>query len=168
MKNPLILAALLALLAGTLSGLLNAQILEEIVVTAQKKEQSLQDVGVSVTAFNEEQIAALGWDNSLDVAAQTPGLVTTSNTGDPGNIALFSIRGVSQLDFAEGQEAPVALYRDEAYISSPGASGIPFFDVERIEILRGPQGRCMGATPRAGWCISSATGPRTNRRASSN
>ena len=152
MKAPSTLAALsmFAALVWTFPGWLNAQILEEIVVTAQKKEQSLQDVGVSVTAFNDAQIAALGWDNSLDVAAQTPGLITTSNTGDTANIALFSIRGVSQLDFAEGQEAPVALYRDEAYVSSPGASGIPFFDVERIEILRGPQGTLYGRNATGG------------------
>ena len=139
-------------LTCALSGVANAQplLLEEIVVTAQKKEQSLQDVGVSVTAFTEQQLNALGWDNSLDVAAQTPGLVTTSNTGDTANIALFSIRGVSQLDFAEGQEAPVALYRDEAYISSPGASGVPFFDVERVEILRGPQGTLYGRNATGG------------------
>ena len=93
---------------------------------------------------------ALGWDNSLDVAAQTPGLITTSNTGDPANIALFSIRGVSQLDFAEGQEAPVALYRDEAYVSSPGASGVPAFDISRIEVLRGPQGTLYGRNATGG------------------
>ena len=150
MKTPLTFAALVGALVLSLCLGVNAQILEEIVVTAQKKAQSLQDVGVSVTAFNDEQIAALGWDNSLDVAAQTPGLITTSNTGDTANIALFSIRGVSQLDFAEGQEAPVALYRDEAYIASPGASGIPFFDVERIEILRGPQGTLYGRNATGG------------------
>ncbi len=134
----------------TLSGAVNAQVLEEIIVTAQKKEQGLQDVGVSVTAFSGQQIEALGWDNSLDVAAQTPGLVTTSNTGDSANIALFSIRGVSQLDYAEGQEAPIALYRDEAYVASPGASGVPAFDIERIEILRGPQGTLYGRNSTGG------------------
>ena len=97
-----------------------------------------------------EQIDALGWDNSLDIAAQTPGLITTPNTGDNANIALFSIRGVSQLDFAEGQEAPVALYRDEAYVSSPGASGVPAFDIERIEVLRGPQGTLYGRNATGG------------------
>ena len=97
------------LIFGVLFGTVQAQVLEEIIVTAQKKEQELQNVGVSVSAFTGAQMEALGWDNSLDVAAQTPGLITTSNTGDPANIALFSIRGVSQLDFAEGQEAPVAL-----------------------------------------------------------
>jgi iron complex outermembrane receptor protein len=144
------LALLMGAIALTPSAALHAQLLEEVIVTAQKKEQSQQDVGVSVTAFTEHQLSALGWDNSLDVAAQTPGLVTTSNTGDTANIALFSIRGVSQLDFAEGQEAPVALYRDEVYISSPGASGIPFFDLERVEILRGPQGTLYGRNATGG------------------
>ncbi len=129
----------------------NAQVFEdEVIVTAQKRSENLQDIGVSVSAFTGEQMEALGWDNSMDVAAQTPGLVTTSNTGDAGNIALFSIRGVSQLDFAEGQEAPIAIYRDEAYVSSPGASGVPIYDMERIEVLRGPQGTLYGRNATGG------------------
>ena len=150
MNRTRFLAVLIGAFAFAPFSALNAQLLEVVIVTAQKKEQSQQDVGVSLTAFTDQQLTALGWDNSLDVAAQTPGLVTTSNTGDTANIALFSIRGVSQLDFAEGQEAPVALYRDQAYISSPGASGIPFFDVERVEILRGPQGTLYGRNATGG------------------
>jgi len=134
-----------------LSGVAQAEILlEKITVTAQKRAQNLQEVGVSVTAFSDVQLDALGWDNSLDVAAQTPGLVATSNTGDTSNIALFSIRGVNQGDFAEGQEAPVAIYNDEVYLSSPGASGSPSFDLERIEVLRGPQGTLYGRNATGG------------------
>lgn len=150
MSQKIVQGALLVF-AGILASSVEAQVLiEEITVTAQKKSQNLQKVGVSVTAFTAEQIEALGWDNSLDVAAQTPGLTTTSNTGDSSNIALFSVRGVSQLDFAEGQEAPVALYRDEAYVSSPGTSGVPAFDIERIEVLRGPQGTLYGRNATGG------------------
>jgi iron complex outermembrane receptor protein len=147
--KPVLSAVALGVMLAT-SGPAQSALLEEIVVTAQKREQGLQDVGVSITAFTGQQMEALGWESSLDVAAQTPGLTTTSNTGDPGNIALFSIRGVSQLDFAEGQEAPIAIYRDEAYISSPGASGAPIFDIKRIEVLRGPQGTLYGRNATGG------------------
>ena len=154
MRYPTRLPFRIALLSSALlTGMSQAQegvFYEVISVTAQKRTQNLQDVGVSVSAFSEEQIDALGWDNSLDVAAQTPGLVATSNTGDTGNIALFSIRGVSQLDFAEGQEAPIAVYQDEAYLSSPGASGTPAFDIQRIEVLRGPQGTLYGRNATGG------------------
>jgi iron complex outermembrane receptor protein len=145
------LLPLAAAISVSLSGTVNADLLmEKIVVTAQKRVQNLQEVGISVTAFNAEQLTALGWDNSLDVAAQTPGLVATSNTGDTSNIALFSIRGVNQGDFAEGQEAPVAIYNDEVYLSSPGASGAPSFDLSRIEVLRGPQGTLYGRNATGG------------------
>ncbi|MEH6550177.1 MAG: TonB-dependent receptor [Pseudomonadales bacterium] len=144
------LKPLVAAIIVSISGTVNAAILEEVMVTAQKREQSLQDVGVSVSAFTGDQMDALGWTNSMHVAAQTPGLVATSNTGDSGNIALFSIRGVNQGDFAEGQEAPVAIYNDEVYLSSPGASGAPAYDLERVEVLRGPQGTLYGRNATGG------------------
>jgi iron complex outermembrane receptor protein len=142
---------LFTIIAGTIAANAQAQVfLEEVIVTAQKKAQNIQDVGVSITAFSGEQMEAMGWDNSLDVAKMTPGLITTPNTGDTANIALFSIRGVSQLDFAEGQEAPIAQYRDQAYISSPGTSGVPSYDIERVEVLRGPQGTLYGRNATGG------------------
>jgi iron complex outermembrane receptor protein len=157
---------LFTIIAGTIAANAQAQVfLEEVIVTAQKKAQNIQDVGVSITAFSGEQMEAMGWDNSLDVAKMTPGLITTPNTGDPSNIALFSIRGVSQLDFAEGQEAPIAQYRDQAYISSPGTSGVPSYDIERVEVLRGPQGTLYGRNATGAWCISSATNRRTVSKA---
>lgn len=123
---------------------------ERIVVTAQKKSQSLQEVGVAVTSFGGEQIESLNWDSSIDIGAQTPGLLITSNSGDAANISLFSIRGVSQTDFAEGQEAPVALYRDSVYISTPGTAGVPIFDIARVEVLKGPQGTLYGRNATGG------------------
>lgn len=123
---------------------------ERIVVTAQKKLEDLQDVGIAVTSFYGDQIEALNWDSSIDIGAQTPGLLITSNSGDAANISLFSIRGVSQTDFAEGQEAPVALYRDDVYISTPGTAGIPIFDIDRVEVLKGPQGTLYGRNATGG------------------
>ncbi|WP_019529321.1 TonB-dependent receptor [Dasania marina] len=128
---------------------LNAAILEEVVVTAQKREQNLQDVGVSISAFTGKQTRALGWNNSEDIAAQTPGLVTASFTGD-SSVSIFSIRGVGQNDFADHQEAPTAMYVDGVYISNTGAAGFQMFDVDRVEILRGPQGTLFGRNATGG------------------
>jgi iron complex outermembrane recepter protein len=126
-----------------------AQVLEEVVVTAQKREQSLQDVGISVTAFSGEQIRALGFEQTLDLAAHTPGLVASGFSGDP-NISLFAIRGVGQNDFADHHESPNAIYVDGAYVGAMGASGFQMFDLDRVEVLRGPQGTLYGRNATGG------------------
>ena len=141
------------IVAGTLlcGGLLgspaNSALLEEIVVTAQKREQNLQDVGISVTAFSGNQIRELGYTNTIDIAHQTPAL----------NIIQFHptltttvIRGISQNDFADHLEAPIAMYVDEAYVSAMGAAHVQMFDLERVEVLRGPQGTLFGRNATGG------------------
>ena len=130
------------------SGSLQAQLLEEVVVTAQKREQNLQDVGISVTAFSGEQINKLGFVESNDLVAMTPGLEVSGFGG--GALASFNIRGVGQNDFAANQEAPVALYIDEAYQSSNITGRFSLFDIERAEVLRGPQGTLFGRNSTGG------------------
>lgn len=121
--------------------------LEEIVVTAQKREQNLQDVGISVTAFSGDQIRKLGFTNSIDVAAQTPGVrVTQAHPYTTG----INVRGVSQNDFASHLEAPVAVYVDDAYVTSMGAAHAQIYDIDRVEILRGPQGTLFGRNATGG------------------
>lgn len=127
----------------------NAQVLEEVVVTAQKREQNLQDVGIAVTAFTGEQISQLGWFNAENVAAQTPGLIATSYN-NAGTISLFSIRGVAQTDFNDHQEAPTVVYLDGAYIPQTSAAGAALFDMERVEVLKGPQGTLYGRNATGG------------------
>lgn len=136
--------ALLFLITTTVA---NAQILEEITVTAQKREQSLQDVAISVTAFSGDQISSLGFTNTVDIAQQTPGMLIRQI--HPYNIGI-NIRGVSQNDFAGHLEAPIALYLDDAYVSSMGAVHGQIFDLERIEVLRGPQGTLFGRNATGG------------------
>lgn len=128
------------------SGLAN-MLIEEVVVTAQKREQSLQDVGISVTAFSGEQMAALGYTNTTDITAQTPSL---SISQFHPSLTTVNIRGVSQNDFADHLEPPVAVYMDEAYVSSMGAAYMQMFDVERVEVLRGPQGTLFGRNATGG------------------
>lgn len=131
-----------------LSGNLSAQVLEEVVVTAQKREQSLQDVGISVTAFTGDQLQALGLTSAVDIVAQTPGLEVSGPGG--GSINSFSIRGVTQNDFAASQESPVAVYIDEGYITLNSITNFSLFDIDRAEVLRGPQGTLFGRNATGG------------------
>ena len=122
--------------------------LEEIVVTAQKREESLQDVAISVAAFSGRQLAELGLTHANDLVKQVPGLKVSGAGG--GTVSAFSIRGVTQNDFASGQESPVAVYVDEAYISQSYVTSFSLFDLERAEVLRGPQGTLFGRNATGG------------------
>ncbi|MCC7411884.1 MAG: TonB-dependent receptor [Gammaproteobacteria bacterium] len=135
----------LALLVSTA----HAQVLEEVVVTAQKREQSLQDVGISVTAFTGDQLHALGLTSTDEISQQTPGLLFTA-AGGTQSIGLPAIRGVGQNDFGPHQEVPNAVYVDEGYLSFNGAILQQMFDLERVEVLRGPQGTLFGRNATGG------------------
>lgn len=135
--------------AITLSGGVSAFELEEVVVTAQKREQSLQDVGIAVTAFTGDQLKELGYNNAQQVTAMSPGVTTIQ----PNGLSSYyvSVRGVGQNDFSgDQQESPVAIYVDEAYISAASGAGFQLFDVERTEVLRGPQGTLFGRNATGG------------------
>lgn len=119
-----------------------------IIVTATKREQDLQDVGISITAFGGEQIEALGYTHAGQITALAPGVSTVQPNGE-SNYAL-AIRGASNSDFNTNIEGPVALYVDEVYISQSSGSGFALFDLERVEILRGPQGTLFGRNATGG------------------
>ncbi len=124
-----------------------ANVLEEVVVTAQKREQNLQDVGVSVTAFSGDQMKQLGVTNTIEITEQFPGLQMTSFSP---NLVTFNIRGVSQNNFTDNNEAPVAVYIDDAYVASMNAIAGQLFDIDRVEVLRGPQGTLFGRNATGG------------------
>jgi iron complex outermembrane receptor protein len=123
-------------------------VLEEIIVTAQKREQSIQDVGIAITAFSGEQIDQLGVENSRDIADLTAGVHTTASFG--GQMQLFTIRGVVQNEFLDTTESPVAVYIDEAYIPMMQGQMFASFDVERVEVLKGPQSTLFGRNATGG------------------
>ena len=129
------------------SGSANAAVLEEIIVTAQKREQNLQDVGISVTAFSGEQLDNLGATNTIDITQQSPGLQLFTYTP---SIIVFNIRGVSQNNFIDTLEAPVAVNFDNAYVASMNGIGQQMFDMDRVEVLRGPQGTLFGRNATGG------------------
>ena len=146
--NTLSRACMAVALGVVIAAPVNANVLEEVVITARKREQSLQDVGVSVAAFSGDQMRELGFTQTKDLAIHTPGLQVTDFGS--GAITVFNIRGVAQNDFADHQEGPVAVYNDGAYNSFLGGVGFTFFDLERVEVLRGPQGTLFGRNATGG------------------
>jgi iron complex outermembrane receptor protein len=127
----------------------DADTLEEIVVTAQKREQNLQNVGVSVTALQSSDLKALGVVDTLQLGAVVAGLSLNSTTG--GNYAsTLTIRGVANSDYSPHQESPNSMYIDEVYVSAPNEQGAEMFDMQRVEVLRGPQGTLFGRNSTGG------------------
>lgn len=131
---------------------INAQagtnVVEEIVVTAQKREQNITDVGIAVTAFSGLQLKALGIEDSTELIAFTPGVSLAGDIG--GQRAIFNIRGVVQNDYADLAEAPVAVYVDGGYLASTQAQTFGLYDIKRIEVLKGPQGTLFGRNATGG------------------
>tara|TARA_R110002049_G_scaffold21045_29_gene77472 strand:+ start:5683 stop:7950 length:2268 start_codon:yes stop_codon:yes gene_type:complete len=125
-----------------------ANALEEIIVTASKRTQSLQDVPMAVTAFNEQVIQEAGINNAVDLAALTPSLSISTN--NQPFTASFRIRGIgtSQNDIA--LEPSVGLFVDDVYLSRSGLGMSDLTDIERIEVLQGPQGTLYGKNTNAG------------------
>jgi iron complex outermembrane receptor protein len=123
-------------------------VLEEIVVTAQKREQSIQDVGISISALSGDQMRSLGFTGSTDLARVTPGVYLGGSIG--GQTSLFTIRGITQNDFSDWVEAPVAVYIDDAYIAMAQGQNFATFDTERMEVAKGPQGTLFGRNATGG------------------
>jgi len=127
---------------------LQAAVFEELIVTAQKREQDIQDVGISVSAFTGDQLKVLGVQDSFDVALFVPNVNISGNLA--GQNTQFSIRGVTQNDFNDVIEAPVAVYLDEGYIPIAQAQTFAVYDIERVEILKGPQSTLFGRNATGG------------------
>lgn len=122
-------------------------VLGEIVVTATKRGESLQKVPISVSAFTGDQIRNLGIRETTQITQQIPAL--HFNAWSP-NLTIFSLRGISQNNFTDNLEAPVAVYQDNAYVASMNALSGQLFDVKRVEVLRGPQGTLFGRNATGG------------------
>jgi iron complex outermembrane receptor protein len=123
--------------------------LEEVIVTAQKREQTLQDVPISVSAFTNEMLEAMGIDELEDIGAKVPNLFLNSFNNEPTTVRMF-IRGIGQNDVQLTQDPSVALYIDGVYVGTSVGSGMETVDLERIEVLRGPQGTLYGRNATGG------------------
>ena len=119
----------------------------DIVVTAQKREQKLQDVGIAVSVLSEDDVERFNITNATDVVRAIPNLKYNAYGSSQ---VVFNIRGVSQNDYGDQQEPPVAVYQDDSYASSITTASFPVFDLARVEALRGPQGTLFGRNATGG------------------
>ena len=120
-----------------------ASALDDVVVTARRRAEVLQDVPVAVTAISAETLENRGSADITELARTTPSLTLNSARGSNSTLISF-IRGVGQQDPLWGFDPGVGLYVDDVYVARPQAAVLDIFDVERIEVLRGPQGTLYG------------------------
>jgi iron complex outermembrane receptor protein len=120
---------------------------EEVVVTAQRREQNIQDVGISVTPLGEEALQDLNIKTATDIVRAVPSLKMNAYSSSQ---VVFNIRGVAQNSYGDEQEPPVAVYQDDSYSSSINLASFPVFDLARVEALRGPQGTLFGRNATGG------------------
>jgi iron complex outermembrane receptor protein len=123
--------------------------LEEIVVTAQKREQSVQDVPIAVTALSAGTLEANRVTNVVDLSGLAPGVTVRVSAGG-SQLPVFTIRGITSFGVVPGSDKQVSQYLDGVYIGSPRGSIFDLPDLERIEVLRGPQGTLFGRNATAG------------------
>ncbi len=120
-----------------------AVVLEEVLVTAQKREQNLQEVPVSITAFTATELADKGISTITELEKSVPNTQFRASRATNSTLTAY-IRGVGQQDPLWGFEPGVGVYVDDVYYARPQAAVMDVFDVERIEVLRGPQGTLYG------------------------
>ena len=150
MKNYKLLAAsLLATSALTLPEIAAAQIDDEIIVTATRRAESIQDVPIAVTAVLPEEMERQGIVNIQNLGSVAPSFATSNAQIASGSVVL-RIRGVGTTSNNIGFESAVGIFVDGAYQSRPGIALGEFVDVERVEVLRGPQGTLFGRNTSAG------------------
>ena len=117
--------------------------LEEVIVTATRREESLMEVPIAVTAISGEELANFGVLDLTYIAQMSPNTTLKVSRGTNTTLTAF-IRGVGQQDPVAGFESGVGIYLDDVYLNRPQAGVMDIYDVERIEVLRGPQGTLYG------------------------
>ena len=121
---------------------------EEIVVTATKRAEKLQDIPISIAAIGGDTLAQSRVTQADELVTKIPNLQLTSTVGD--NTPIFALRGVSMSDYSLNQASPVATYYDEVYKGNFALLGVAMYDLERVEVLRGPQGTLYGKNTTGG------------------
>jgi outer membrane receptor protein involved in Fe transport len=123
--------------------------LAEVIVTAERRSEKVQDIPVAITAISAADLEQRGIRQAGDIAAAVPNLTISSAYGEEAQPS-FTLRGVTTTDFSENQSSPIAMYVDEVYKSVGALQALQVFDLDRVEVLRGPQGTLYGKNATGG------------------
>jgi iron complex outermembrane recepter protein len=138
----------------------------EVLVTATRRTESTQDIPISITALGAEQLAQAGVIDTRDLIALTPNLTTQGSFGRTA--PSFFIRGIGSTQFNTNANSKVGVYVDDVYLSSPAVHGAQLFDVERVEVARGPQGYLFGQNTTGGLVRAIVNKPKLNAAPATN
>jgi iron complex outermembrane recepter protein len=127
----------------------NSSSLEEIVVTAERKSERLQDVPIAITALSSTELNDRGVRQAADITASVPNMMLNLPYG-PEAQPTFTLRGVTTQDYSQNQSSPIAMYVDEVYKSVGAVQALQVYDLDRVEVLRGPQGTLYGKNATGG------------------
>lgn len=131
---------------------------QTVIVSATRREESIQDVPVSATAFNAEDIKALRLQSTADIGDQAPNIILVQGNFGYG-APIISVRGVTNGDFSATSNTPVTVYSDDVPLTQIVSHGFGLYDLERIELLRGPQGTLFGRNATSGALQFVSAGP---------
>ncbi len=141
--------ALITLLLGMPPAFSDNVLMEELIINAQRKEELAQDVPIAVSAYNAEQLNRLQVVETLDITKLVPNMIGHNNTGI-GSANAYSIRGLNNTESIATFDPPVGSYIDDIYVARQNGNNFTFFDVDRVEVLRGPQGTLFGRNTTGG------------------
>ncbi|MET0379202.1 MAG: TonB-dependent receptor, partial [Spongiibacteraceae bacterium] len=124
--------------------------LEEVIVTARKTDESIQDVPAAISSFSNEDLKKLNVTQTSDLASFTPSIHIEQPGGNSGTVAKVTIRGQSQSDNIITLDPSVGWYLDDVYLARTQGTATSMFDVDRVEVLKGPQGTLYGRNTTGG------------------
>ena len=133
--------------------------LEEIIVTARRREESLMDTPVSITAFTNADLEARQIINASDIDQAVPNMLYRTNGIQNNNAAVIFVRGIGQRDFIPTKQPGIGVYVDGGYVATSIGSALELLDIESIEVLRGPQGTLFGRNTIGGALLVNSVRP---------